>query len=103
VYDWSSTGKIVFQPLVGGVGGGIWSVLPDGGSVTMIVPPPTSGYRNLGDARWSPAGTHLVYGLHDFRQTTKSYVDTRRVAADGTGDVNLTGDISGWAIPIGWR
>ena len=56
----------------------------------------------IGDACWSPNGTHIAY---QFRETTWKGVDTFDVylaAADGSDPTNLTQDRDEYAGLVGW-
>jgi Tol biopolymer transport system component len=91
---------------------GVWRMDPDpltneDLTATQLVVKPTSTKRTvyvLDDACWSPNGTHIVYELSS--QTLTPYMnkaDIYRICADGTGTVNLTGDIDTLPVPIAWR
>jgi Tol biopolymer transport system component len=103
--DWSSQGKLLCGEYQN------WtvcsmSVSSDGTSYSSyveLVPPPRSGGIQYNDWRWSPGGNYAVYSLYNYSNASKAFMDVRRVNADGTGDTNLTGDVSGNAWPLAWR
>ena len=57
------------------------------GSLTAVAAPFFS-HSNQAPA-WSPDGTRVAYGQHDFRGAVSSY-DLHVAKVDGTGDMNLT-------------
>ncbi len=88
--------------------GGIWTVAPDGSGAKEIVREHAGQANYVGGAKWSPHGTHLVYGksgsyLGDDR------ADAYRASATGSGPTNLTGDLDTRAMsgslagPLAWR
>jgi Tol biopolymer transport system component len=90
--SWSPDGsKIAFNG-----GGGIATVSPSGSGLTTIVKSGRS-YTVLRPF-WSPTGTHVTYA-----RVASTTWDVYRATSSGSSPTNLTSDVSGPAIPFGWR
>jgi hypothetical protein len=90
--SWSSKGRIAYWTADGTT---IMAMNADGSNATTLVA--SSRGMQKKSARWSPAGNYLVYLV-----TASSYVDVRRVAADGSGDTSLSGRLT-WGSVVDWR
>jgi hypothetical protein len=77
--------------------GGIWIVSPSGSGLKQILKNGPS--FSLGDPKWSPTGSHLVY--YRFDNLTFEY-DSYRATSTGTSKANLTSSIPS-AYPVAWR
>jgi hypothetical protein len=103
--DWSALGRIACVRVSGGSWSEIISMNRDGSSVATVVPAARSAMMQHGNVCWSAAGNYLVYCLRDDGSNRGSAPlrDVHRVAANGAGDTNLTGDTVNYAWPTGWR
>jgi hypothetical protein len=85
--------------------GSLWTFAPDGSDLIEIVTRSKKSYPIY--AYWSPSGANVVY----YEETPLSSPpgnwgfkgDILRVQADGSGETNLTRDIDGTPVPLGWR
>jgi hypothetical protein len=84
-----------------GSSGGIDTISPAGTGLKNIV---KNGARNsVYYPQWSPTGSNLVYQWQDHSRGFPYPTDIYRATATGGSATNLTGDISGYVFPIGWR
>lgn len=80
---------------------GISTITPAGtGKKTLVKKSPNYG---VGGPIWSPTGSHVAYTRDNFGAPALERLDVYRVAVDGSGNTNLTGDIAGSATPRAWR
>jgi hypothetical protein len=99
--------KVVFK-FTGGLpvySGNIMSINADGTGLTSIVEPPGIEYHGIGYPRWSPTGTHIVYGFY-WMQTKPWYdwfMELHRCEADGGGDKTITNPRKMYPNNLGWR
>jgi Tol biopolymer transport system component len=105
--SWSPAGTAIAY-----VSGGIWAIAPDGTNAREIVKSLSKAGRRSNPDRpmWSPTGSHLCYELFEDAATTPDRRDVYRVAADGSGKANLTGELPmdgdfrpAGAQPVAWR
>jgi hypothetical protein len=105
---WSPVGDLIaftrYEPEEGYV---IDTISANGSGQTTVVPAPKSGIRpmiNSASVRWSPNATNLIYSVSYFKRANPdTWTDIWRVAADGGDGTNLTRDIDGHQIPLGWK
>jgi len=88
---------------VGGWGGEIHTIRPDGSGETSIVK--VSNNQTLQGIAWSPHGTYLVYTVHKDPKIMISVPtnDVYRVRAEGGSTSSLTNDVSEHCYSVGWR
>ena len=84
--------------------GAIWTVNSDGTEAESIVLNPKKAFNWVGNPRWSPSGTHLIYMQYGDRNMGKKfpmdlYSDIYRCTAGGGGRTKLMED----AAPVSWR
>ncbi len=99
--NWSPSGtKIAFKTMAQKA---IKSVSPDGTNEKTIAKLPPKGFSLaiLVEPRWSPTGSHMIYGRLDPGSPDKTAI--YRVTAGGQGKTDLTDDIEGFPVPVGWR
>lgn len=87
--------------------GDIWKCRPDGQGLMKLTS--NSSWKSAYCPRWSPDGRHLAYTLTTRKTSPKDYFyytythDVMRIAADGGGPSNLTGDVAAAASAVAWR
>ena len=99
--DWSPDGTaIVYHGF-----GDVMTIAPDGSNWTLVVEgsqkgPATS--RRAKNAYWSPDSAFIAYRWHVFNNGGDT-MDVYIVGRDGSGNSNLTNDLSDLAAPTAWR
>ena len=99
--NWSPSGtKIAFKTMAQDT---IRTVNTDGTDENTIAKLRRRGFSLaiLVGPRWSPTGSHMIYGRLDPGSPDKTAI--YRVTAGGQGKTDLTDDIEGSGVPVGWR
>jgi len=98
-----SDGSTLIAFHVGGWGGSIHTIRPDGSGETSIVT--SSSQQVTHPVAWSPHGTYLVYTVvrNPKPMITQSTHDVYRVSAEGGSTSNLTNDVGEHCDSVGWR
>ena len=99
---WSPTGSEIL--FLGGSPGNyrIDVIRPDGGGLRTVLPRPANTDQSVrAEFAWSPHGTHVVYGLLSFKRPRVPQTSIWRVAADGSGNVCISGNDTKVEL-LGW-
>jgi hypothetical protein len=99
---WSPKGSEVLFFVCGSGSSRIDAMRPDGSELRTVVPRPAKTDQYVqAEFAWSPHGTHLVYGLVESKRPRQPQTSIWRVAADGSGNVCISGNDTK-VEPLGW-